>query len=145
MSRIVKFFKAIGDWMFVGKRFPIILASFILIAIAATITTVSILNKPEDELVTVFVTVKGLGEKDFENRQIRVKDSDTLAQIFSLEYKEIYNDFGKPFVYKNEFYSLLGVEKTAQRGFHVTIDGIHNNNLSNAYVYENQTVVISYY
>lgn len=145
MSRIVKFFKAIGDWLFVGKRFPVILASFILIAVAATITTVSIINKPEDELVTVFLTVKGLGDRDFENRQIRVKDSDTLAQIFSLEYENIYNEFGKPFVYKNEFYSFMGVEKTPEKSFHVTIDGRHDNNLANAYVFENQTVVISYY
>ena len=74
-----------------------------------------------------------------------VVESNDLASAAGIFAEEMKKDFGKPFVYKNEFYSLLGVEKTAQRGFHVTIDGIHNNNLSNAYVYENQTVVISYY
>ena len=145
MSRIASFFKSIANWMFVGKRFPIILVLFIIVAVFATILTVSHINNKDDELVTVYVTVKGLGDQDFENRQIKIKDSDTIADIFSLKYENIYNEFGKPFVYKNEFYSFMGVEKTAQKSFHVTIDGIHDNNLSNAYVFEGQTIVVSYY
>ena len=145
MSRIAKFFKNLSDWIFVGKRFPILLVTLIIIGVFATVITVSQMTKEKDELVTVFLTVSGLGDQDFENRQIQVYDSDSLANIFSLKYENIYNEFGKPFVYKNEFYSFLGVEKTPTKSFHVTIYGIHDNNLSNAYVYEGQTIAISYY
>lgn len=145
MYRIRSFFKAVGDWMFVGKRLPIIIVAFILIAATATISVVYSSNKAENEYVTVYITVKGLGDKDFENRQISIIDGDALGDIFSLKYEKIYNDFGQPFVYKNEFQSFLGVKKTAEKSFHVTIDGTHDNNLENAYVYGGQTVVISYY
>ena len=145
MTRIRDFFRAVGDWLFVGKRLPLIIVALILALTALTVSIVYSLNNTDDELVTVYVTVEGLGDKDFENRQIKVKDGEALRDVFSLKYEEIYNDFGQPFVYKNEFYSLLGVEKTKEKSFHVTIDGLHDNNLENAYVYGDQTVVISYY
>ena len=146
MQNIKNFFKGVINWMFVGKRLPIIIAVFILVATAATITVVATLNKPESNIATAYVTVKGLGEgKDFENRQIKIEDGDTIKQIFSLKYPDIYEAFGKPLIQYNEFYSLLGVRKTQTKSFHVTIDTLHDNNLDQAYVYGGQTVVIEYY
>lgn len=145
MSRVRSFFKTVGDWLFVGKRLPLLIVAVVLIAASVTVSIVYSLNKKPDEYVTVYVTVKGLGDKDFENRQIKVIDGDALGEIFSLKYEKIYNDFGQPFVHRNEFYSFLGVKKTDEKSFHVTIDGRYGNNLENAYVYGEQTVVISYY
>lgn len=146
MHAIKKFFKDISNWMFVGKRLPIIIAAFILIATTATIMIVAGINKTEVETATVYVTVKGLGEDiDFENRQIKIKDGASIKEIFSLKYPEIYESFGKPLIQYNEFYSLLGVRKTQSKSFHVTIDTLHDNNLDQAYVYGGQTIVIEYY
>ncbi len=146
MYAIKKFFKSISDWMFVGKRLPIIIAAFIIIATTVTITIVASLNKTQDEIGTAYVTVKGLGEgKDIENRAIKIEDGDTIKEIFSLKYPEIYEAFGRPLIQYNEFYSLLGVRKTTSKAFHVTIDTLHENNLDQAYVYGGQSVVIEYY
>ncbi len=146
MFAIKKFFKSITDWMFVGKRLPIIIAAFILIATTATIMIVAGVNNTEKELATVYVTVKGLGEDiDFENRQIKVEDGASIKEIFSLKYPDIYESFKRPLIQYNEFYSLLGVRKTESKSFHVTIDTLHDNNLDQAYVYGGQTVVIEYY
>ena len=146
MHAIKKFFKSISDWMFVGKRLPIIIAAFILIATTVTIAIVASVNKPEDKTATVYVTVKGLGEDiDFENRQIKIKDGASIKEIFSLKYPDIYESFKRPLIQYNEFYSLLGVRKTETKSFHVTIDTLHDNNLDQAYVYGGQTIVIEYY
>ncbi len=146
MHVIKKFFKSISDWMFVGKRLPIIIAAFILIATTVTILIVSGINNTDNELVTAFVTVKGLGEDiDFENRQIKIKDGASIKEIFSLQYPDIYESFKRPLIQYNEFYSLLGVRKSTSKSFHVTIDTLHDNNLDQAYVYGGQTIVIEYY
>ena len=146
MHGIKNFFKALINWMFVGKRLPIIIAAFIIIATTATIAVVTTLNKDDTKIATAYVTVKGLGEgKDFENRQIKIKDGDTIKEIFSLKYPDIYESFGRPLIQYNEFYSLLGVRKTQSKSFHVTIDTLHDNNLDQAYVYGGQKVVIEYY
>ncbi len=132
--------------MFVGKRLPIIIAAFILIATTVTVTIVASMNKPEDKTGTAYVTVKGLGDnKDFEKRQIKIEEGDTVKEIFSLEYPDIYEAFGRPLIQYNEFYSLLGVRKTTSKSFHVTIDTLHENNLDQAYVYGGQEIVIEYY
>ena len=146
MQNIKNFFRALTNWIFVGKRLPIIIAAFIVIATTVTISVVATLNKPESNIATAYVTVKGLGEgKDFENRQIKFEDGDTVKEIFSLKYPDIYESFGRPLIQYNEFYSLLGVRKTQTKSFHVTIDTLHDNNLDQAYVYGGQTVVIEYY
>ncbi len=146
MHSVKKFFQNIVNWMFVGKRLPIIIALFIVAVTAVTITVVASFNKTEDKIGTVFVTVKGLGEgKDFENRQIKIEEGDSIKEIFSLKYPDIYEEFGRPLIQYNEFYSFLGVRKTESKSFHVTIDTLHDNNLDQAYVYGGQTVVIEYY
>lgn len=144
MQKIKQFFKALSDWLFVGPRLPLIIAAFVVIACVVTAVAVSNANKPKDDIVTAYVTVSGLGEKDFSNRQIKIVDGDSIKQIFSLEYESIYNDFGKPLVQYNEFYSFLGVKKTLEKSFHVKVDDLHENNLDQAYVYGGQTITITY-
>lgn len=146
MKHVQNFFKRLADWIFQGARFPAVLSVAIVLAVTATVLTVSLYNKPESKTVTAYVTVKGLENgNNFENRQISVTDGDSLAEIFSLKYKDIYEAFGQPLIQYNEFQSLLGVRKTNEKSFHVTIDGVFDSNLSQAYVYGGQTIVISYY
>ena len=146
MKQLQQFFKRLNDWIFQGMHLPVIIAVFIIAAVAITVTIVSILNRPESNIVTVFVTVEGLEDgNNFENRQIKITDGDTISNIFSLKYNEIYEAFGRPLIQYNEFQSFIEKKKTAEKSFHVTIDGVFDNNLSQAYVYEGQTIVISYY
>ena len=146
MKRIQQFFTRLGDWVFQGARLPILIAVFIVAAVAVTVTVVSLMNRPESTTVTVYVTVQGLEDgKNFENRQIQITDGDPISDIFSLKYENIYEAFEQPFIQYNEFQSFLGTRKTLEKSFHVTIDGVFESNLSQAYVFGGQTIVISYY
>ena len=146
MKHIQKFFKSAGDWLFEGARLPVIIVIFIVAAVAATVTIVSLANRPESKTVTAFVTVEGLEDgKNFEKRVIKITEGDSISDIFSLKYEDIYESFGRPLIQYNEFQSLLGTRKTLEKSFHVTIDGVFDSNLSQAYVYGGQTIVISYY
>lgn len=145
MQKIAKFFKSVSDWLFVGKRLPVIIALFLIISISVTVAVVYSHNKPQTETATVLVTIKGFGEKDFTNKQIKIEQGDTVENVFSLKYEDIYNDFGQPLIRNNEFYSFMGEKKTAGKSFHVTIDGKFDTNLSQAYLNNGQILVISYY
>ncbi len=147
MMQFKKLLNSIVDWLFVGKRLPIVIVLLIVVTTGIALTIATTLNKKEPETVTAFVTVEGLGEeKDFENRQIKIRDGDSIKEIFSLKnYPNLYEEFGKPLIQYNEFYYFLGVRKTSEKSFYVTIDGLHENNLDQAYVYGGQTIVIKYY
>ena len=65
------------------------------------------------EIVPIYLTVTGLGEgKDMENRELLVEENDTVAEIFSLKYPEIYEEFQQPLVMNNVFQSFNGVRST---------------------------------
>lgn len=146
MRHIQQFFNKVNNWIFQGARLPIIIVSFIIVAVTLVVVIVSRLNKPESSQVVAFVTVQGLSEdKTFENRQITIADGECITDIFSLKYQNIYEAFGKPLIEYNEFASFMGTRKTLEKSFHVTIDGVFESNLSQAYVYGGQTIVISYY
>lgn len=145
MTRKNNFLTALSDWVFVGKRLPLIIVLFVVAIASVSITVVTYYNSDTANTVTAYVTVEGLGEKDFENRQIKIADGETVADIFSLKYEKIYEDFGMPFVQYNRFSTFMGVRATDGKSFHVTIDGVFESNLTQAYVYGGQTVVISYY
>ena len=130
--------------MFVGKRLPVIIAAFVIIAVTVTVAIVYGMNKPDPYNATVYVTVEGLGELDFKNRQIQIKEGDSVVDVFSLKYENIYEDFGQPFIRNNEFQSLLGVKKTAEKSFRVKIDGKHDNTLDNTYLHDGQVLTITY-
>lgn len=146
MKQMQQFFKKLSDWVFTGKRLPVIIVVFIVASVAVIVTVVSSVNKPESSTVTVFVTVEGLEDgKNFENRQISIKDGDPISEIFSLKYEDIYEAFGQPLIQYNELQSMLGVKATNEKSFHITVDGRFETDLSQAYVYGGQTIVISYY
>ena len=144
MTRISDFFRKISDWLFVGKRLPIIIVAFVIIAVTATVVIVYSMNKPDPYDATIYLTVEGLGDLDFKNRQIKIKDGDPVADVFSLKYENIYEEFGQPFIRNNEFQSFMGVKKTAEKSFRVKIDGIHDNALDNAYLRDGQVLTITY-
>lgn len=103
------------------------------------------INREETSYVTVFVTVKGFGDDvDFANRQIKIEDGDSIKNIFSYKYKNIYEDFGKPFIQYNEFKKFMDYEAKDGKSFSVKIDGVFSSNLELAYVYEGQTITIEY-
>lgn len=147
MRALKKFFDAVADWIFVGKRLPILIVAAILIIASVTVTVAVTSNKKEEERVTVYLTVSGLGEGlDCENRVLKIKNDDTVKQIFSkAEYPEYYEQFGTVLVHKNEFKKFMGVEAKDGKAFHVTVGGIHDNNLDQAFVSEGQTIEIRYY
>lgn len=133
-----------GGW--IAKHWAISMAIFLVVAITATtIICWNAFGKDQKELVPIYVTVKGLGEgKDMENRKVMVPDGAAIADIFSLENPEIYEDFGRPLVSNNEFRSFMGVKTTASKRFYVTINGTYDNILPMAYIWEGAVVVIEY-
>lgn len=144
MTRIADFFKKLSDWLFVGKRLPIIIAAFVIIAVVVTVSIVYGMNKPEPYDATIYLTVEGLGELDFENRQIQIKEGVSVQDLFSLKYEKVYEEFGQPFIRNNEFHSFLGVKKTAEKSFRVKIDGKHDNTLDQTTLYDGQVLTITY-
>lgn len=130
----------------IGKHWAISLAVFLVVAVSATTAICwNAFGKEKVEWVPIYVTVKGLGEgKDMENRKLTVPDSSSIADIFSLENPEIYEDFGRPLVSNNTFRSFMGVKTTGSKQFYVTIDGTYENILPMAYVWEGAVVVIEY-
>ncbi|MBQ7936786.1 MAG: hypothetical protein IJ333_10650 [Clostridia bacterium] len=130
----------------IGKHWAISLACFLVIAVSVTTAICwNAFGKEQVETVSIYVTVKGLGEgKDMETRELVVPDSSTIADIFSMENPEIYEDFGKPLVYNNVFHSFLGVKANSSKKFYVTIDGANENNLTQAYIRIGSVVVIEY-
>lgn len=146
MNSIKKFLSAVADWIFTGKRLPILVVTAIVVIAAATVTILSLSNKEERELVSVYLTVEGLGEElDFEKRVLKIEDGATVKEIFSLkEYPEYYEAYGRPFISYNEFKSFMGI-KAGDKGFHVMVNGIHDTNLDQAYVAAGSTILIKYY
>ncbi len=133
-----------GQW--IGKHWALSLAAFLIVAITATtIVCWNVFGKEQKAMVPIYVTVKGLGEgKDMENRKLMVPEGSAIADIFSLENPEIYEDFGRPLVSNNEFRSFMGVRSTVSKRFYVTINGTYDNILPMAYIWEGAVVVIEY-
>ncbi|MBQ8605787.1 MAG: hypothetical protein IJ408_03540 [Clostridia bacterium] len=144
MTRIRDFFAKVSDWLFVGKRLPIVIVVFLLIAVSLTVGIVYNSVGNDDDKVTAYVTIKGFGDRDFENRQIQIKDGAAVSEIFSKEYEDIYNDFSPVLILKNRFNKFLGMEETPEKTFTVKIDDVIETNLTSAYVYEGQIITIEY-
>ena len=146
MKAIKKFLSSVADWIFTGKRLPILVVAVILVITGVTIGILAVSNKEDVELVSVYLTVEGLGEElDFEKRVLKIEDGATVKEIFSLaEYPEYYEAFGRPFVQYNEFQSFMGVKK-GEKSFHVMVNDIHDSNLDQAYVAAGSTILIKYY
>ena len=138
--------KIVGIANWIGKHWAISLAVFLVVAIGITTAVCwNAFGKEKPDWVPIYVTVKGLGEgKDMKNHEVIVPNSSSIADIFSLEYPEIYEDFGKPLVSNNTFRSFMGVKASGGKQFYVTIDGTYENILPMAYVREGAVVVIEY-
>lgn len=140
LTKIVRFFA----W--IGKHWAVSLACFLLIAVGITTAVCwNLFGKEKAEIVPIYLTVTGLGEgKDMENRELLVEENDTVAEIFSLKYPEIYEEFQQPLVMNNVFQSFNGVRSTSSKQFYVKINGTYENILTQAYVYSGATVEIEY-
>ena len=138
--------KIVAAIQWIGKHWAISTAIFLVIAIAVTsIVCWNVFGKEKEEIVPIYITVKGLGEgKDMENRKVMVTNYASIADIFSLKNPEVYEMFGKPLVYNNTFRSFMGVQATSSKKFYVTIDGTYDNILTMAYIREGAVVVIEY-
>lgn len=138
--------KIVGCCRWIGKHWAISMAIFLVLAI--TVTTVvcwNVFGKERREIVPVYLTVTGLGEgKDMTKRELKVEESATISEIFSLEYPEIYEDFQQPLVMNNVFQSFLGVRPAGSKQFYVKIDGTYENILTQAYTFEGCIIEIEY-
>ncbi len=138
--------KIIGFGRWVAKHWAVSVA--ILLVVAVGITTAVCWNafgKEKKEIIPVYVTVTGMGEgKDMTARELKVENSATVAEIFSLQYPEIYEMFEQPLVMNNVFESFLGVRATASKKFYVKINGTYDNILTQAYTYYGCTIEIEY-
>ena len=56
MQAIKNVLNAIADWIFKGKRLPILVVTAIVLIVAATLTILHFSNKEEVELVSVYLT-----------------------------------------------------------------------------------------
>lgn len=138
----------------VGKHWAISTAVFLVVAITATtIICWNVFGKEKSDPVPVFVTVSGLGEgKDMVKREYTVENYDSLSEIFSSKYKEVYEDFEYPLVANNTFRSLLGVSPSGGKRFYVTIGSTATadstttdaNNLTQSYIYSGCEIIIEY-
>lgn len=140
LIKLVKFFQ----W--IGKHWAISLTCFLVAAI--TVTTAICWNafgKERPEMVPIYVTVTGLPEgKNMERRELTVENNDTISEIFSLKYPEIYEAFQRPLVVNNVFRSFMGVSSTSSQQFYVKIDGTYENILTQAYIRNGAVVEIEY-
>ncbi len=138
----------------IGKHWAISTAVFLVVAITATtIVCWNIFGKEKADPVPVFVTVSGLGEgKDMVKREYTVDNYDSLSEIFSSKYEDVYEDFEYPLVANNTFRSLLGVSPSGGKRFYVTIGSTATadstttdaNNLTQSYIYSGCEIIIEY-
>ena len=132
-----------SDWLFSGKNLAIVVTVAIIVIALATVIIYNATTE-KVEKVTAYLTVEGLGEDlEFKNRVIKIVDGDSVKQIF--RYEDYSQKFGKLLFHKNELSMFMGVRAENSKAFHVQIDGMDDNNLDQAYVYEGQTITIKYY
>lgn len=135
--------RSFSDWLFSGKNLAIVVIVAVLL-IAVTTVIVYKATTDKEQKVTAYLTVEGLGEDlDFKNRVIKIVDGDSVKQIF--RYEDYSQKFGKLLFHKNELSMFMGVRAENSKAFHVQIDGMDDNNLDQAFVYEGQTITIKYY
>lgn len=138
--------KIVQAFRWIGKHWAISLACFLVVAIGITTAVCwNAFGKEKKEIVPIYLTVTGLGEgKDMSSRKLMVENDASIAEIFSLEYPEIYEDFQQPLVMNNVFQSFLGVRPTSSKKFYVKIDGTYENILNQAYIRNGAVVEIEY-
>ncbi len=138
--------KFLGCCRWIAKHWAVSLAIFLVISITATtLICWNAFGKEKREIVPIYLTVTGLGEgKDMVKRELKVEESATVAEIFSLKYPKIYDTFQQPLVMNNVFQSFLGVRPSGGKQFYVKIDGTYENILTQAYTFKGCIVEIEY-
>ena len=124
-------------------------AVLFLAAIVLAITVISIVSiifwGPEPERAYIYVTTEGFGEeKDVEKKLLTITPGDTVAEVFSLEYKEYYEFFEKPLVRGNEFVDFFGKQKGNGAKIRVYIDNVLTMDIEQAYLGTNSNIKIVY-
>ncbi len=127
------------------KHWAISLAGFLVVAISITTAVCWHFFQDRPTMVPVYVTVSGLGEgKDMVKREIFVEDGENVADIFSLDYPEIYEEFRRPYIANNRIVSFQGVSATVSKKFDIALDGQLQPVPSQAYIWEGVTITITY-
>lgn len=125
-------------------------AAFLIIgAIVLAIVVVSVIGivffGPKPERAYVYVTTEGFGEdKDVTEKLLTITPGDTIAEVFSLKYKEYYEFFEKPLVRANEFVDFFGKQKGNGAKIRVYIDGVLTLDIEQAYLGTDSNIKIVY-
>lgn len=143
MSAILNAFMKCGRW--IAKHWAISLAAALVAAVGILSVVFFGMYGDQKELVPIYVSVSGLPEgKNMEKRELMVADGATIADIFSLEYPEIYEQFKEPLVDNNNFRTFMEVSPSGGKRFYVKIGNVDTNILTQAYTYPGAHVEISY-
>ena len=128
-----------------SKKAAFLLIGSIILAIALISVISIIFWGPEPEVAYVTVTTEGFGEgKDVTEKLISVDPGDSVAEVFSLKYKEYYEFFEKPLVRANEFVDFLGKKKQGSAKIRVYIDGVLTLDIGQAYLGTGSNLKIVY-
>ena len=128
-----------------SKKVALLLIAGIVLAIAL-ISLVSITFwGPEPERSYIYVTTEGFGEdNDVTDKLLVIDPGDTMAEIFSMKYKEYYEFFEKPLVRANEFVDFFGKQKGNGAKIRVYINNVLTLDIEQAYLGDGADVRIEY-
>ena len=123
-------------------------AAFLFIAaIIAAIVVISVVSVifwgPKPERAYVYVTTEGF-ENDVTEKLLSITPGDSVAEVFSLKYKEYYEFFEKPLVRANEFVDFFGKQKGNGAKIRVYIDGVLTLDIEQAYLGTDSNIKIVY-
>lgn len=125
-------------------------AAFLIIAgIILAIALISIISVifwgPQPERAYIYVTTEGFGEeKDVTEKLLTITPGDSVAEVFSLKYKEYYEFFEKPLVRANEFVDFFGKQKGNGAKIRVYIDDVLTLDIEQAYLGTDSNIKIVY-
>ena len=128
-----------------SKKTVWMLALAIVVAVAA-ISIPIIYTSLQPEKAYIYITTEGFGDKEItEERVLTIEPGDSLVDVFCTKYKDIYEDFDKPLVIRNEFVDFLGKKTTGTNDtIRVYVDGDLKQDVEQEYLYSDQRVHIVY-
>ncbi len=135
----------VGAWRWMAKHWAVTTSIVLLIAVGITSALCwKFFGDPYGK-ISVYVTIEGMGEgNDMENRKLPASENDTVYDVFSMKYPETYRDFKEPVIVNNAFLDFLGVRASSSKEFYVTVDGVYESNLTQAYLRDGSIIEIEY-
>ncbi len=128
-----------------SKKAAFLFIAAIILAIAVVSVVSVLVWGPEPERAYVNVTTEGFGEdKDVEKKLLTITPGDSIADVFSLNYKEYYEFFEKPLVSGNEFVDFLGKKKGNGYKIRVYVDDVLTLDIQQAYLGTGSNIKIVY-